>query len=55
MLETIPNLQDAFVGTELVLHLSKDEALDVEKLASALEKHQVKMTGKPKKNADYVL
>ena len=54
-MEEIPNLQDAFVGAEIVLHLSKDEALDVAKLRKALEKHKVKMKGEPKKNAEYVL
>lgn len=55
MLETVPNLQDAFVGAELVLHLAKDEPLDEAKLAAALKKHEVKMEGRAKKDAGYLL
>lgn len=54
-MEMVPNVQDAFVGAEIVLHLSKDEPLDTEKLAKALEKHKVKMKGKAKKDAEYIL
>ena len=54
-METVPNLQDAFVGAEIVLHLSKDEPLDTEKFTAALDKHKVKMKGKAKKDAEYIL
>ena len=54
-MEEVPNLQDAFVGAEIIVHLAKDEPLDEEKFAAALKKHKVKMKGKPKKNAEYVL
>lgn len=54
-MEMVPNLQDAFVGAEIVLHLSKDEPLDTKKLAAALDKHEVKMKGEAKKDAEYIL
>ena len=54
-MDTVPNLQDAFVGTTIVLHMSKDEPLDTEKLAAALKKHKVKMKGEAKKDANYIL
>ena len=53
-MEMVPNLQDAFVGAEIVLHMSKDEPLDTEKFTAALDKHKVKMKS-VKKDKKYIL
>ena len=55
MLAEIPNLQDAYVGTEIVLHMKKDQPLDAAKLRAVLAQHKQKLDGEPVKDASYIL
>ena len=52
---SVPNIQDAFVGTEIIIHLAQDKPLDVERFKAALKKHKVKLKKGPRANADYIL
>ena len=52
---SVPNIIDAFVGTEIIIHLSKDKPLDIERFKAALKKHKVKLKKEPKADADYIL
>lgn len=55
MLATLPDVQDAFAGPEIVVHLKTDRPLDLEKFEAALEKHEVKLKQEPRNDARYLL
>ena len=55
MMEAIPNAQDIFTGTEIIVHMKDDQPLNVERFKAALKKHKVKLKGEPKKDAKKIL
>lgn len=54
-MKALPNVQDVFAGIEIVVHMAKDEPLDVARLKAVLKEHGVKLKGSPEKDADYIL
>ncbi len=51
----MPNLVDAFVGKEIVLHLAQDLPLELAEVQAALKKHAVEAEEDPEKDPDYLL
>ena len=54
-MKALPNAQDIFTGTEIIVHMKDDKPLDVERFKAALAKHKVDLKGDPKKDSKKIL
>lgn len=55
MMAAIPNAQDIFTGTEIIVHMKDDQPLNLERFKAALAKHDVELKGTPRKDPRKIL
>ena len=54
-MQAIPNAQDIFTGTEIIVHMKDDQPLNVERFKAALAEHEVKLVGDIRKDPKKIL
>lgn len=54
-MKAIPNAQDIFTGTEIIVHMKDDQPLNLERFKAALAEHKVKLVGDIRKDPRKIL